>query len=263
MKNIWLAIFTMLQALLGANASLPILASQVPMPCEDRYIEYMSVTTPLETKKSELLHIAGNHRPDLIMMLIKRETPINFQSEFHQSPLSRACFCGDFSSVKLLLEQGADVNNEGGEIPLIQAIRGDLYNSEKIIFLLLEYGANIHKQEGQVQETALHAAVKQYKENDYIFKYKIQIPAIIEILLRNGADITISDAFGKTPLSIAQEKSSTIANKLDCYANKSYDGKLKAQEDYKKLIPLNLGQLSGINEIVSTRCLALTVLSNC
>lgn len=223
-------------------------------------ILHMTHTTPVKEKQDRLSHVARKGEAKLIQLLIDLKTPVNFHDNFYRSPLTLACYKGRVASVKILLENGADVNNKindkQGNVPLVQAIRGAL--NEEVISLLLEWKADINNQEGQTQESALHVALRGYNKTSVCLKHKKQFLAVIGILLKNDADITIADAFGKTPLIIAQENGPEIVAMIDCYYNKSYDGKLKAQKDYKKLVPEkvrdNITILEGIREMSSVRC---------
>lgn len=94
--------------------------------------------------------------------------------------------------IKLLIENGADVNNKNlvDSSPLHYAV--ELKNTE-IIKLLIDKGADVNAK-NCIGDTPLHRAVFNSFENT-------------KILINNGADIKAKDKDGKTPLDIAKEYS--------------------------------------------------------
>jgi ankyrin repeat protein len=108
------------------------------------------------------------------------------------TPLHIASYSGHDEAVRMLLENGAEINftNELGDTALFNAVRGGHVTT---VLLLLEHGAVIHGSENVQSGSALHLAVGAGNE------------AIVLILLDNGAaaDCRIKDAGGHTPLGIA------------------------------------------------------------
>ena len=92
--------------------------------------------------------------------------------------------------IKLLIENGADVNNKNfiDSSPLHYAV--ELKNTE-IIKLLIDKGADVNNK-NSFGDTPLHRAVFNSLENT-------------KILIENGADIKAKDKDGKTPLDIAKD----------------------------------------------------------
>jgi ankyrin repeat protein len=94
--------------------------------------------------------------------------------------------------VKMLLENGANVNERNsttGNTPLHLAI---IRNSPDIIKMLLENGANVNER-NPVGNTPLHLSA--------IYKGKSR-PEISKLLLQKGADMTLTRNDGRTPLDI-------------------------------------------------------------
>ncbi|MBE5867048.1 MAG: hypothetical protein E7292_12805 [Lachnospiraceae bacterium] len=86
-----------------------------------------------------------------------------------ETPLMIACYANEYDAVKVLLENGADVNamDHHGKTPLVYVIHKNDYNSDEtlqaeIVKLLLEYGADPDIR-GLYNETALEEARKYEK----------------------------------------------------------------------------------------------------
>lgn len=102
---------------------------------------------------------------------------------------------GNIRILKLLIDFGAEVNiidNKPGWTPLIYALH---QNNIEGIKLLLKNGANLNIKY-DFGYTSLHWAV--------LFYYRS--PDMIKSLLEAGADPTIENEDGKTPLDLANEK---------------------------------------------------------
>jgi len=104
-------------------------------------------------------------------------------------------FARDPMTVKVLLENGAEIATEGRAAAehltrVMSPFRGSTANEAGIIRLLLEYGLSADAEvDGQ---PALIRAV-QYRRT-----------ATVEVLLEYGADPTASDSSGRTPLELAE-----------------------------------------------------------
>ena len=96
--------------------------------------------------------------------------------------------------VKLLLERGADVNSNNviGVTPLHLAVT---FNNVELARLLLENGADIDRKDNYYSMTPLMSAAQSVGRYDD--------PAIVELLLDKGANISIKDKKGDTALKYA------------------------------------------------------------
>ncbi|WKT54227.1 hypothetical protein QSH57_004811 [Fusarium oxysporum f. sp. vasinfectum] len=103
-----------------------------------------------------------------------------------------ASYFGHYVIVKLLLENGAEIeakDSEYGQTSLAWAARNE---QEAVVKLLLENGAKIEAKNNMFGETALSWAARNGQE------------AVVKLLLENGAEIEAKDnQFGQTPLSWA------------------------------------------------------------
>jgi Ankyrin repeats (3 copies)/Ankyrin repeat len=142
------------------------------------------------------------------------------------TPLFAAAKRGQATIVKLLLEQGADVNDGGYHdlrsawSPLCTAAK---YGHEPIVKVLLDHGANIHAAD-HTGWTAIGAASKAgyvgivhlllekganvsvRNESDWTPLHTAALynrAEVIKVLLNWGADVQVKDDQGRTPLLVA------------------------------------------------------------
>lgn len=104
-------------------------------------------------------------------------------------PLLIAACYGHTAVVKLLIEKGADIEMDyyAGEAPLSSAARG---GHEAAVKLLIEKGADIEAK-GYYGQTPLSLAAREGRR------------AVVQLLIEKGADIEAKDEEGQTPLSMA------------------------------------------------------------
>lgn len=114
--------------------------------------------------------------------------------------LHRAVEKNDHEKVKMLIDNGADVNaeaEEGGSTALYWAVYKP---TTQILVTLLGSGADVNSKDNN-GATPLHFA-------------SINSPESAEILLKNGADVNAKDAEGYTPLRLAKEKNASRTYKV-------------------------------------------------
>jgi ankyrin repeat protein len=153
-------------------------------------------------------------------------------TESLDSRLFNAAYQGNIAEVNTLLAQGANVNAiniQGGQIPLHEATRG-VYSGKNyvdVIKTFLAAGANVDAQDMDGQ-TPLHWAASTVSPYDSkkialmhaVWEAKANLPslylaayqtsphekeniAIIKTLLNAGANVHITDRYGKTALHLA------------------------------------------------------------
>ena len=135
------------------------------------------------------LHVAcGSNKIDVVKFLLNKGAAVNAVSKKKDNCLR---FTGDAAIVKLLLDEGIDVNNTNvyGETPLHRQAR-----RLKIVKLLVEKGANVNVRDKNGR-TPLHNAAEDFETVKY--------------LVEHGAKIDIRDNNGETPIMRA------ISNRVD------------------------------------------------
>ncbi len=154
-----------------------------------RLLEVILSNTNYELSIFEAAALGVNER---VQELLNNQSDlINATSPDGFSPLGLACFFGHADTVKLLVAQGADINqvskNDWQVQPLHSAVAAR--NLEIVTFLLLN-GAEVNSQQ-QHGFTALHAAAQNGDAE------------MIKLLLEHKADINATTSSGETAMDIA------------------------------------------------------------
>ncbi|MEM7453319.1 MAG: ankyrin repeat domain-containing protein [Planctomycetota bacterium] len=104
--------------------------------------------------------------PSLKQLLQQNPGAIHMRTDDGDQPLHLACWQKAIGCVSLLLDAGADVNSTGdnGKTPLHYALLEGDENSNEIVRLLLESGANAKMREGIAGKTPLDLAIEENHE---------------------------------------------------------------------------------------------------
>lgn len=138
----------------------------------------------------------------IIKLLLENGADIEAKDDYNCTPLLLAVVKkGNTDIIKLLLENGADIEakDNNGRTPLLWAVIKR--RNEDTIKLLLGNGADVTTKDNDGW-TPLSWAVREGNED------------IIKLLLKNGADVTIKDNDGQTPPSWAAEQADENIAKL-------------------------------------------------
>ncbi|KAF3254019.1 hypothetical protein TWF192_003533 [Orbilia oligospora] len=122
--------------------------------------------------------------------LLDQGVDVNAQGGEYYTALQAASDGGHEKTVELLLNHGADVNAQGGDFytALQAASRG---SHEKTVELLLNHGADVNAQDGEYYYTALQAASSGGHEKT------------VELLLNHGADVNAQNKNDRNALQMA------------------------------------------------------------
>ena len=126
-------------------------------------------------------------------------------SHTSESPLTAAVQTGNLEIIKLLVENGADVNFQGGEYstaPLAIAAQGAKLG-------VLQYLLTKHPKldiKDRNESTPMHLAIGM-SSRDY-GSHEMEYAAIVEALIQAGADIYATDSAGRTPGMLADYEDS-------------------------------------------------------
>jgi len=153
-----------------------------------RAIALLLLSAALSAASEALLNAVDSDDLPTVRDLVKAGEGVAETNRYNVTPLSLACRNGNAEMVKLLLDAGADPNQElnGGETPLMTAART---GSAGCIRLLLEKGAEIDAKE-RGQTALMWAAAKGHAD-------------VVKLLLDKGADFKTSLDSGFTAFLFA------------------------------------------------------------
>jgi len=124
---------------------------------------------------------------------------LNHQNHLGRTPLFYSLLT-PFGVSQLLLEAGADANaqDQSGKTPLHTVIWeiSEMYERVALIKLLLDFGANINGVDS-LGDTPLHAEVERSDR---------QSLPVVNLLVRNGADLSVRNRKDQTAMDIAKRK---------------------------------------------------------
>jgi ankyrin repeat protein len=145
---------------------------------------------------------------NILSLLLDHGADVNDQGKFGQSPLHRASVKGKLEAGQFLLDYGADINarRDNGWTPLYSAA---YFGQVEFTRMLLEHGAKIDAQTDS-GETALHGAVKH-----------VSSVQLVRLLLEHGADVNARNKSGWTASQLAGERE--ILQLLSEYVAKSVE----------------------------------------
>ena len=142
-----------------------------------------------ETKPVDIWLAAARGDIDRLAELLAGDEPVNARDADGNSPLHHAAWNSQLKAMQLLLDHGANINSQSGQLwtPLHWAARNGRAPS---IRWLLDHGAKVDVP-AHLDQTALHLAA----EHNY--------QVTLALLLEAGADPKAKDAHGQTPVHLA------------------------------------------------------------
>ena len=170
-----------------------------------------------------LSYAAANGNEAIVKLLLKQGADVKSRDGHGRTPLSYAAANGCDAVVQKLLKKGADVESRDGHgrTPLSYAAAN---GCDAVVQKLLKKGADIESKDGhdqtpQLQRQLKHGADAKPK-NSYFNRTPLSYAAangrdaIVQQLLKLGADVESKDAHGRTPLLWAAENGNEAVVKL-------------------------------------------------
>lgn len=184
-----------------------------------------------DSSGSTPLHWAcGSNDPTTVKLLLEAGADMEAKDNDGESPLHWACRADCPETAIILLEAGADINakNNDGYTPLHKA---SFTNKTAITKMLLEAGADIEATDNKGYAPLLSACL-------------FRRTKIIKMLLEAGADIQVKDNWGDSPLHLACYLGSPATAKMLLEAGASIDAKNSIGET-----PLHKARLTNKTEM--------------
>jgi len=150
----------------------------------------VSVTARDDHGWAAILHAVAGGVTDAVASMLEHGADPNTADTLGRRALWWAALQGNIDIAALLIEHGADVNAEppDGMTALMRALdEGHV----EVARLLLESGVDVNRADTDMGRTAIHGACLR------------GWPDVVELLLEYGAEHSVEDAYGMTPLEYA------------------------------------------------------------
>jgi ankyrin repeat protein len=194
-----------------AGAALAVETSKLSLADAARQGGYEAVRSLLNDRAKEdvagaegtaaLIWAASRNDMEMVDLLLRSGADVKAGNEFGATALYAAAANADASMTRKLLAAGADANAHllSGETPLmVTARRGNLAT----LRALLSGGANPNAQEANGGQTALMWAISEHHS------------AVVEELVRCGADVQARSKMGFTPLMFAAQQGDAVSARI-------------------------------------------------
>ncbi len=144
-----------------------------------------------------LMLAADFNAVDAARLLLQRGADVDEESYNHWTPLAAAAHRGRAEMVAFLLDHGAAVEGspEGGVIPLVLCASACWYDFEDCARLLLDHGANVNATDSSGNTALIHAA-----------RNRSGSASFVRLLLERGADVHLRNKAGETALTPIGER---------------------------------------------------------
>jgi hypothetical protein len=130
-------------------------------------------------KHSQLVIASLFGHDTVVQLLLNEGADVNAQGGWYGNALQAASAEGHRQVVNMLLNRGADVNAHGGEYYSNALQAASAHGHEQIVKILLDKGAEVNAQGGRYYSSALHAAAAGDHEQ------------VIKVLLDKGAEVNV------------------------------------------------------------------------
>lgn len=181
------------------------------------------------------LHLAVFYKhEEIVKLLLDAGADVNMKNKKYKTALQYAVCVGDTEIEIILIEAGADVKAKDryGRTLLHEAAEN---NNHIIIEYLLLKGINVNGKD-KLGRTPLHCAAGKNKDKSHL--------TTIEVLLKNGADVSIQDDENQTSLNYLLENNQTnteiieLISEYMCKTN--LKDKERDEEDKKTDVPIEI-----------------------
>lgn len=123
--------------------------------------------------RDEIFFRLGVEESEDLLQKIKNVENPNFQDDEGTSYLHMACQSHYYDAIKILLELGANpnINNNRGKSPILKAIGSINENNNAILELMLQYGLDLDKMEGNMTLKDMIESFDDDEMNKIVKKY--------------------------------------------------------------------------------------------
>ena len=123
--------------------------------------------------RDEIFFRLGVEESEDLLQKIKNVENPNFQDDEGTSYLHVACQSHYYDAIKILLELGANpnINNNRGKSPILKAIGSIHENNNAILELMLQYGLDLDKMEGNMTLKDMIESFDDDEMNKIVKKY--------------------------------------------------------------------------------------------
>ena len=135
----------------------------------------MKLTGPYPTmyNRDEIFFRLGIEKSEELLHKIEAADNPNVQDDIGFSYLHRACQAHYLEAIEVLLKKGANtnINDNSGHSPILEAISSIDENNNAILELMLEYGLDLDKMEGEMTLKEMIESFEDEEMNRLIKKY--------------------------------------------------------------------------------------------
>lgn len=135
----------------------------------------MKLTGPYPTmhNRDEIFFRLGIEKSEELLRKIEVADIPNFQDDMGFSYLHRACQAHYLEAIEVLLKKGANpnINDKSGHSPILEAIGSIDENNNAILELMLQYGLDLDKMEGEMTLKEMIESFDDEEMNQLINKY--------------------------------------------------------------------------------------------
>jgi ankyrin repeat protein len=206
--------------------ALLVLGENINFPHWDCELALITAGADVEARdefgETALMASGGGYGSAVEVALLRKGANVNARTEKGCTALYCRAFNGDEEGCRFLLDQGADVNADGGAALMIAAQNGH----DAMVDTLLKHGANVNANIGQGR-TALMAAASGGHS------------AIMQTLLQHGAVVDAQDENGWTALTWAARDSGQACVRLLLDRGASVTKKDKSGDTLYRLVKDN------------------------